>query len=180
MKPSDRIKERRIKNKSRGQMEVFGLAVIVILISIGFFIYVSYKVQQKPPNVQKEYTNDKLANDFVLSILDVNVRECNSFTIKDLAIDCARDHRIQCGTKDSCYMLNKTINTLLNRTFMSMDTKFRFFSENIPVGTSGNELINITYLGCASDSVQGQRGRAIISLYPVQRNIYLNMNICYS
>jgi len=178
----------RKSNKSkRGQIEAFGLTFIVILISIGFFIFISFKAGQPKENPQKEFTNDKLANDFVLSILDVSVQDCEQYTVKDLIIDCARDHRIYCKDTgsggdgsdiDSCIAVNKSIDTMLNRTFMTTRTKFRFYSENIYY--EGKELINITNLNCTSTSVQGQRGVAVISLYPASLNVYLNMNICYT
>jgi hypothetical protein len=172
-----------------GQIEVFGLAFIVILISIGFFIFVSFKAGQPKENPQKEFTNDKLANDFVLSILDVSVQGCEQYTVKDLIVDCARDHRICCGSIgaacgedideiSSCIAVNKSIDTMLNRTFMTTRTKFRFYSENLYY--KDRELLNITNLNCTSNSRQGQRGIAVISLYPTSLNVYLNMNICYT
>jgi len=164
--------------RKRGQIETFGLAFIVILISIGFFIYISYKSGQKPDNPQKEFTNDKLANDFVLSSIETSVQECKEFTVKDLIIDCARDHRLSCNGEDSCVAVNNTINVMLNRTFMERNIKFRFYSENLPSST-GEDLINASYLGCDANSNQGQSGMAIISLYPVPGNVFLRMNICY-
>jgi len=169
------------KNKL-GQMEVFGLAFIVILISIGFFIFVSYKSQQKTENPQKEYTNDKVANDFILSILYVSVQDCEEYTVQDLIIDCARDHRINCAGDNSCVAVNKSINVMLNKTFMPKDvnTKFRFWSENLYYPENTNtDLINVTHLNCSANSRQGQRGVAVISLYPTAKDVYLNMNICY-
>ncbi|MGV8172327.1 MAG: hypothetical protein ACP5OA_06570 [Candidatus Woesearchaeota archaeon] len=166
-----------IKSKRRGQIEMFGLAFIIVLISVGFFIFVSIKSQQKIPSPQKEFTNNKLANDFVLSILDVNVDGCTGFSVKDLIVDCARDHRLTCGPYDSCEAVNRSINYMLYRTFMSRRTSFRIYSENLQV--SDRELINVTYLNCTEDSSQGQSGLAIISLYPKAGNVYLNMNICY-
>ena len=176
-KMASRKIERKINNISKGgQIEMFGLAVIVILIFIGLFIFVSFRSQQKPDTAQKDYTNDKLANDFVLSILNVNIRECYTYTVKDLIIDCSRDHRVDCNGMDSCIALNQTVNTLLEETFVSMNSRFRFYSENIQY--NGIELINITNLNCTPNMKQGQRGTAIISLYPDPRSVYINMNIC--
>ena len=171
------LHNRNTKTRKRGQIEVFGLAFIVILISIGFFIYVSMKSQQKQDNPQKEYTNDKLANDFVLSILDVNIANCKEFTVKDLIVDCARDRRIKCNGIDSCLAVNESIRVMLNKTFMEQRSKFRFYSENLYYNNV--ELLNFTNLNCTQYARQGQRGVAIISLYPTPTNVYLNMNICY-
>lgn len=181
----NKYQERRAQKKNpqnisskRGQIEVFGLAFIVVLISIGFFIFVSFKSQQEPVSPQKEFTNDKLANDFVLSLLDVSIAECRQFSVKDLIVDCARDKRILCNGEESCRVLNRSITIMLNKTFMARNTKFLFYSENLY--NNGKELINITYLNCTRtlDSQRGQTGVAIISLYPAPGNVYLNMNIC--
>jgi len=166
------------KDKRRGQIEMFGLAFIIVLISIGFFIFVSFKSQQKPVSPQKEFTNNKLANDFVLSMLDVNIAECPEFSVKDLIIDCARDSRLNCGGSiNSCEIVNRSIYIMLNKTFMVRNMAFRMYSEHLYA--SGRELVNITYLNCTAYSVQGQSGMAIISLYPAPGNVYLNMNLCY-
>ncbi|HYD03195.1 MAG TPA: hypothetical protein VEC16_02750 [Alphaproteobacteria bacterium] len=178
-----------IKNRRRGQIEIFGLAIIVILVSIGFFIFISIKSQQPPSNPQKDFTNDKIANDFVLSIIDTNVYPCTEYTVKDLIVDCSRDRRIRCGSlgEDSCAALNRSVTLMINETFKERNYKFRFYSEGLlysPPGCTGTssqctkELFNITHLGCTSSSVQGQRGVSIISKYPAPGNVYLNLNIC--
>jgi hypothetical protein len=59
-----------------------------------------------------------------------------------------------------------------------MNTSFRFYSENLK-DSGGRELLNFTNLNCTSTKTQGQRGVAIISLYPTPSNVYINMNICY-
>jgi len=172
------------KPGQRGQIETFGLAFIVVLISIGFFIFVSFKSQQKQETPQKEFTDDKLANDFALSIVDVNVADCPEFTIKDLILDCARDHRITCidtdsccGTMNSCVALNKSIGIMLNETFVARNAKFRFYSENL--NYEGNELLNFTNLNCNATSRQGRAGEARIPLHPVPTDVILTLNICY-
>jgi hypothetical protein len=168
--------------RKKGQIEMFGLAVIVILISLGFFIFVSFKSQQKPDNPQKEFTNDKMANDFVLSILDVSVKDCEEYSVKDLIIDCSRDHRLRCNGQNSCIAVNESVNIMLNQTFMTRAMKFRFYSEGIRYmtedGNIGGELFDVSYRNCTSKSNQGQAGRAIVSTYPAP-NVYLYINICY-
>jgi len=163
--------------RKSGQIETFGLAFIVILIIVGFFIYISFRSHQTQDNPQKDFTNDKLANDFVLSILDVSVEGCEVFSVEDLIKDCARDHRIKCGEEDSCIAVNRSIVTMLNQTFMSRRIKFRFYSSNIYFDSK--DLINVNYLNCTPTSRQGQRGVATIPLYPAPGSVYLNINICY-
>jgi hypothetical protein len=167
------------KKYKKGQVEVFGLAFIVILIVVGFFIYVSFKSHETQENPQKEFTNNKLASDFVLSVIHVNVEDCDEFSVEDLLVDCARDHRITCSNGlDSCTAVNNSISIMLNKTFAQRKTKLRFYSENLYVPGTGTDLINISYFNCTAKSAQGQSGIAIIRLHPAPGNVYLNMNIC--
>jgi hypothetical protein len=182
------IKERIYKNhirhdNKRGQIETFGLAFIVILISLGFFMFVSFQSKQKPDNRQIEYSDDKLPEDFVLSVLKVTVDNCEDFSVKDLIVDCARDKKITCGYNgiSSCIAVNESITIMLNKTFMVKDVRdyrFRFYSENL-YNSNGDPLINITYLNCTPKSRQGRTGEATIPLYPSQGDVRLKMNICH-
>jgi len=168
--------------KVRGQIETFGLAFIVILISIGFFIFVSFKSQEPKPTPQKDFTTDKVASDFILAISDVNVENCTEYDVEDLIIDCAtRNNRITCGTDNSCVAVNKSIYSMLNSTFIKQNIAFRFYSENIIYndGAGDKELLNFTNRNCTDKSAQGKSGTRIISLYPLQNNVYLTLNICY-
>ncbi len=170
------------KKNQKGQMEVFGLAVIVILISIGFFLYVSFKVKETPQTPQKDYTNDRMANDFVLAILNVNIDSCAPYTVEDLIIDCAKQRNIQCGytSDNSCIVLNKTINTLIDSTFGTATApraKLRMDSAGLMY--ENKELIDMKRGECTSKSRQGQRGTALISLYPEPSTVYINLNLCY-
>ncbi len=170
-----------IKNKRRGQIEAFGLAFIVILIVIGFFIYTGIKSQKQTPTPQKDYTKDKLASDFIMTIGNVNVENCEEYTVEELLTDCAKDKRILCGGIDSCTAINKSIYMMLNRTFIETNTPFRLYSSNIKyINSDGQseELFNFSNRNCTDKSNQGKAGSRVIILYPLPNaNIYLN--ICY-
>ena len=178
------MKDKYRRKHRRGQIETFGLAFIVILISIGFFIFVSFKSREVKSNPQKEFTNDKVPSDFALAILKVSVKDCKEFTVEDLIIDCARDRRINCdpdkpdlccGYENSCVALNKSISELLDKTFKAQNAKYMFYSQNLQY--EDKELLNFTNLNCTTESGKGKTGQAIVTLFPAG-DVYLNMNIC--
>jgi hypothetical protein len=170
-----------IRNKkNKGQIEMFGLAFIVILISIGFFIYVSIKSQETTPTPQKDFTKDKLASDFILAIGEVSMENCEQYDLEDLIIDCAKNNRINCGENNSCITVNNSIALMLNSTFNVKGISYRFYSENLKYpSSSSKELLNFSYRNCTETSPQGKSGTRIIRLYPIQANVFLNLNICY-
>ena len=145
-------------------------------------MFVSFKSKQVVDNPQQEYSDDKLPEDFVLSILKVTVDDCDKFNVKELIVDCARGRKITCGYAgvSSCEAVNKSINIMLNKTFMTAGNvrRFRFYSENL-YDSNGDTLINVTYLNCTPKSRQGRTGEATIPLYPSDGDVYLKMNICH-
>ena len=170
------------KKHRLGQIEMFGLAVIVVMLILGLFIYVSFKANKVPETPRKEFANDKMPSDFVLAILHVTVDGCEQFTVNDLIIDCARDHRLRCAGRDSCTVVNESINIMLNKTFIAREISFRFYSDNLHyVDETGivspNELFDVSYRGCTATSEQGRSGKAFISTYPAP-TVTLYLNIC--
>jgi len=124
-----------------------------------------------------------MPNDFVLAILDVNVAECDDYDVEELIVDCARDRRINCGGMTSCVALNRSVDMMLNKTFMSRDMAFRFYSENLEYNTMTGEtleLFDVSYNGCSENSDnQGSSGWAAITLHPFPGEVYIYMNVCY-
>ncbi len=174
-------------NNKKGQMEVFGLAVIVILITVGLFFVVKFKMNEKPVQYQKEYILDQGATNFVISILDVGVDECDqTYKLSELLKDCA-SHRnnIECRGYDSCQLSNKTISTILNRTFVEWNYKFRFYTQELGWEEGIRKEINsniytgeiyFNNLNCSDTDEKGQTGTAYIPLYP--GTIFLNLELC--
>lgn len=73
----------------RSQMEVFGLAVIVILLVIGMVFMIAFVVKQKPMEFKTEVKNSKIASFFVSSLLETNMPDCQDIKMRDIFTDCA-------------------------------------------------------------------------------------------
>ena len=164
----------------KSQMEAFGLAVIVVLITIGFFIFISLRNQNPNPDIKKDYIVDQTSTNFINSIVNVNVEECydNGYTISDLLKDCAIKEQIKCEEyTDACKLVNDTITTIFNRTLIKENYRFRFYTEGLNINDSHIE-INISRGPCGDEEAKGMVGTLPISLYPVPRDIFINLGIC--
>ena len=106
-------KKNHMNDYRRAQIEAFGLAMIVILIIIGFFLVVTLRNKTPPPDFKKDYIADELAQNFVNTIINVNVVECstNGFTVSDLMKYCAKRENItkRCSGREACDLANYTI-----------------------------------------------------------------------
>jgi len=116
-------------------MEAFGLAVIVVLIIIGFFIVVLFKNNQPKSEPQKEYTNDELATNFVNTIINVNVDTCPQYTLGELLVDCASRKALKCNSvfnpDDSCHAAFWAMFMIADATFNVRNDAFILETENL-------------------------------------------------
>ena len=86
----------------RGQMEIMGIAVIVILITFGLLFYLRFAtINNGEESVQKQFQKASMATYFIQSILDTSVRQddCEiEGKFKDLISDCVANS----GCRDDC------------------------------------------------------------------------------
>ncbi len=172
----------RVPERTRkGQMEAFGLAVIVVLIIIGFFIFVLFRAHERAntPVYHNEYITDQTPVKFVTAFVNLDVDECanyqNKQNIEKLIYDCATTQTIRCGTQDSCTIVNETLHTLLNATFVQRQSSFVIYTKGM-----GEHDIQVSYLGCTADATteKGYTGMTIIALWPYAGNVEVYMAFC--
>lgn len=127
-----------IKNKvfRKGQMEMIGLVVIVILITLGMIFAMMFVLKEKPE--KKIFTRKGLATSTLAAVMKTSISGYefgNSGCLentgsgddmqlgKDVLENCALNYNTQkelefydCLGEHSCFFLNRTINHLLNAT----------------------------------------------------------------
>lgn len=156
-------------------MEMFGLAMIVILIIVGFFIFVSFR-QKNPVNTYKnDFISDEMPSNFINSIVNVNPRDCisNDYTLSDMLKFCAKGDIVECNGLDACVIANSTMNEIANKTLNVRGLSYNLYTKGL-----GSNEININNLDCTKNKPQGQTGTLPISLYPVPGQIYIYLEIC--
>jgi hypothetical protein len=112
----------------KAQMEIFGLAVVVILVFIGMIMLLN--VYMKTPTVyeQKEqYGDQTLAQNLLDMLFGLNTT-C-SLGFGDLIKDCylysgKPDQIYMCEGIDSCTYISGVLNNSLNRTFVQWNKPF--------------------------------------------------------
>lgn len=165
------------KLRKKSQMEAFGLALIVILITIGFFIFIRIKAEDKKnqPNFKNDFVMDQTPTKFIYAVVEMHVNECTDYRnrqkISDLLKDCARLKNIKCSNKDSCTILNETLTKLANDTFGVKNMHYIISSKGLQ-----NEIF-IQNGDCTRGN--GEMGESIISLYPAgSGEVALRMTFC--
>ena len=153
------------KNMAKGQTEIMGLIVIVVLVTLGMFFMVSFQSQEKQPDIKTNYQDDQLASNFLLTFLKTN-SDCRNYNMEDLIQDCATDQVITCRGLDSCQYINITSEYLLNETLETWGKRYRFEVDDIVIENNCNS------------SHERDSAFQPISLYPRPTNVILSIDIC--
>jgi hypothetical protein len=135
----------------KAQMEIIGLVVIVILISLGILFLAKFSLQTKPQDAI--FLRKELATSSLTALLKTSVEkgECPddaepSFT--EVLIDCARHYPIgfgevtlNCGGKHSCDFFSENAKNLLDETIGSWQRDYELKAELIRVPGADPELL---------------------------------------
>lgn len=163
----------------RGQTEMIGLVVIVILITLGLLFLAQFALNEKPE--KKIFTRKELAYSGMSAILKTSVRpeECGTFQpqleiiLQDCALygdssnsiyQCQREGQIE----ESCAFFQTTVKELLDATVKKWGKKYWFESRIIRV-QGGNPDPLITFSSNNNPDIpecQGERDSS--GLFPLR------------
>lgn len=155
----------------RSQMEIMGLAIVIVLITLGMLFVVRFVIIEENSNPRTEYTESQLAANLLNAMLQMTATDCNNKQIKTLFRDCALANQIRCdGGEDSCSYLDSTVGEILSETLVHWNRKFYFNAtntdENFPGGINFGER-------CTGDIER--------KFYPIQaqaKTVMISLEIC--
>ncbi len=161
----------------KGQMEVFGLIVIVVIIALGFFFYTAFKLREKPISAQRAFIYKELPNNLVVSMMDIEVAQCPAFSVKDLLKDCATSKTINCAGANSCTAANTAIGAMLDVTLKQQGYPYYFSTKGLSTNPSTEIKIGTD---CKTAKYKNtDAGTTLIPLYPQSTGtIVVKLDIC--
>lgn len=131
----------KLHGSTHGQFEIMGLAVIVILVTLGVLFALS-TLTGPETSLQQTFEQKRLVVDFIKASLDTQAPQCAKASLRELFQDCAQAQSIACNvgtpsapvSKSSCQFLKETYKTLFAQTFEKYRQKYLFDV----VGTAGS------------------------------------------
>lgn len=116
----------------KSQIEIMGLAIIIVLVAIGTYLFFALS-SNIPKPATKNYIDDKLAQSYLLTLLDTQVYcEGQPYSIQEFIVDCYKEKRIICNGLTSCQQINNTIEGIVNKTLRVWGSKYRISIETPP------------------------------------------------
>ncbi len=135
----------------RGQMEIFGLVIIVILLAMGLLFAIVILTKTPTREVQRVKESVQAAN-FLNTIMSTT-SECGKRTVRELLQDCAIANKEWVGAtlcedgRNTCETTQSMISTMLKETLGKWGKNYRFFI----TGTEAAEKIKAESGPCTGE-----------------------------
>lgn len=128
----------------KAQMEVMGLAIIVILVFLAILFVTRFIVMAPPVEIRKLYTYEKLTTNTLDAMLKTTT-ECHELTVVQLLKDCgeyyAAGGSVDCLGMGSCAYVESVIDEILSETITPLYKRYKF---RAVVESIGAEIVSST------------------------------------
>lgn len=185
--------------KKKGQMEMVGLVIIVILITLGMLFLAQFALKDQPE--KKIFTRKGLASSTMSTILKTTIVDPNCLGDnsgnqpqigRDLFKDCAENYdsykdrvsdeffeegysTYSCNNKHSCAFLQGMISGLLSETLGAWGKHYEFKSTLVSMGERSDILVEIPRGG--GKSCQGEKDSS--GMFPLNTEAGIVESVLY-
>ena len=113
--------------KRKSQMEIMGLAIVVVLIVLGMLFAVRFFINREPVDYKAKFTQKQLAQNIVTAFLNTKTLNCYGMSITELLQDCGQSKSVTCGDgTDSCKYVRDTADFILSQTLAQWNLDYKF------------------------------------------------------
>jgi hypothetical protein len=118
--------------RKKGQTEIIGLAIIVLLVVVGMTFIIRFMLAKDPVDFKKQFTQAELSSNIINTFLKSTSRDCNGLSMTELIKDCGLSKTIFCENgKISCEYTKETAQFIFGETLekWNLDYEFKIFQE---------------------------------------------------
>jgi len=132
----------------KSQMEILGIAIVVVLATLGLLFIVSYSIT-KPKTIKQEFTTSATVEN-LLTTLMATTTECNGLDYADVLKGCATG-TVECGiSKSACQYANEIATAILENSLKVWGKSYYFkaFETDEKIVISDGECVDNTNGAC--------------------------------
>ena len=100
---------------TKGQTEIMGLAIIVVLISMGIIFTLVFVFGGEEDTTKDIYQRSQLSSNLLNSMTSTSTA-CKGATMKELIQDCVTKRRLKCDNKNSCSYMEDAVEIIFVNT----------------------------------------------------------------
>lgn len=160
---------------NRGQLEIFGLVMIVILVTLGLLFALTV-ISKKPQREEQRIKENLQAANFLNTAMAVTT-DCGGRTVRQLLQDCAmagfEDGRWigagMCQGLNTCQKLSLTLDEFLQQTFGRWNANYVLFMNN----TASVEQIVLKRGDCSGEREGSTRPEIVRSDFYVTVTLHI-------
>ena len=130
----------------KGQHEIMGLAIVIVLIIIGILVIAKLN-SFGTASYKKDYEQSELASSMLNTLLAATGRDCNWLSMMQILQDCAGNpnSRGLCNAENSCAYFEQQAKEIFGNTLDSWKINYKFsvfYNEESPIIELGKQCIN--------------------------------------
>jgi len=157
----------------KAQMEIMGLAIIVVLLSVGMLFAVSYMVRRPQSDIKKTYTYSETASNLLGAVLKTS-SDCSQTTFSELFYDCGRGGILRCTEdQNSCEYLEENMQKILDATLKNIKYEFKA-DVTLTAGESESKIL----INNDCTTKFGQVKMYPLPLHPYPGTLFITLRIC--
>ena len=162
---------------TKGQMEIFGLVIIVILVAVGLLFAVTI-ITKTPVSEERKIKESVQAANFLNTALGTSIPECGNRELRQVLQDCAlagveNGRWIGAGEcddgKNSCEKVQEFLSLMLRDTFVAWGKNYDLFMKN----SQAVELIHLAEGSCVGEREGASRPEVVRSNFYVLVTLHL-------
>jgi len=113
----------------KAQMEILGLAIVVVLILVATIFVVRFLAFKTPADYRKGFVSSELASNMLNTFLKTTAKDCFRLTMTELLQDCAQGNGITCDNgQDPCRFSESTAKKIFEGTFDKWNVNYEFLA----------------------------------------------------
>lgn len=118
-----------MKELKKAQMEILGLAIVVVLVLIATIFVVKFIGLKTPANYRKGFVSSEIAANMLNTFLKTTSKDCSQLTMTELLQDCAQAQAIRCDNGQySCRFVNSTAVQIFYDTLDKWNMEYEFLA----------------------------------------------------
>lgn len=120
------------KMRKKSQMEILGLAIVVMLILVATIFVIKFFLLKKPAEYRKGFVTAELASNTLNAFLKTAAKGCSQLTMTELLQDCAQsrpDGTISCDSGiGSCTYVELAAKEIFRQTLETWSVDYEFLA----------------------------------------------------